>query len=971
MPTSPRHIPFVGRVQEMAELKVALDDALVGRGGLVMLAGEPGIGKTRLTEELMAIAKDRGALVAPGACYEGGSVPPYWPWTQAIRSLLIEPPEATLTALEARAAVIAEIVPEIRETLPNQQPAPEADPAMARFRLFESVTSFLNKVAAAQPLLLVLDDLHWADRSTLDLLEFVAREISLHPMLLVGGYRDMELARRHPLTDSLAELARVRGFQRILLRGLESTDVGRLVESAGKLTPSPALVEEIHSRTEGNPFFVTEVTRDLAREAAERGEDFDALKFRIPEGVRQSIGTRLNRLSEECNRVLRTAAVIGREFDFSVLAMTTDDLPESDLLDAVEEALAAGAIREAFRAGERYEFTHALIQETLADELSATRRTRLHARIVDALEQSHEKGGEERISELAFHAAEAELVVGAEKVAHYALMAGDRAFSAYAWAEAARHFETAYGVAQGGVEDAQFAAILSGLGRVWCMLPPKAQDFQDGWDLISRAFSLHLELGDTASAVALAQFPTQFAGIRGTAVVIGRALELVPPDSIDACRLLTRHSIALTDDLGDTAASRVAIERAVALAESLDDPVLKARTLVHRSIHAFSVANYREAAQIGSLAVEAARAADDTYTLVRIGPFVARAMLALGDRKVAEVLISESLAACQRVHDGHYERMNIFARAEALYTKGDFALVSETVLEDSRGRHLIEMIRSETGSETDDRADLIARLQGAAQNPSSVGPIAAASAAIIGHNSRDKEFLGLARSFAESGHPIQSNVPSGRVARQVALGLVAAVESDKKTAAQVYPELRERTGSADPRVFLPIDRILGLLARTLDRPTDAARHFEDALAFCRKAEFRPQLGWTCHDYAEFLLDPGEHANVEKAVSLIDEGLEIARELGMVPLEGRLTILQEMAASAAAPTPAYPDGLTEREVEVLRLLAAGSTNQQIADVLVIAPSTAAKHVANILGKTGSSNRAEAATYANQQGLVETR
>ena len=905
MPTSPRHIPFVGRVQEMAELKVALDDALVGRGGLVMLAGEPGIGKTRLTEELMAIAKDRGALVAPGACYEGGSVPPYWPWTQAIRSLLIEPPEATLTALEARAAVIAEIVPEIRETLPNQQPAPEADPAMARFRLFESVTSFLNKVAAAQPLLLVLDDLHWADRSTLDLLEFVARDISLHPMLLVGGYRDMELARRHPLTDSLAELARVRGFQRILLRGLESTDVGRLVESAGKLTPSPALVEEIHSRTEGNPFFVTEVTRDLAREAAERGEDFDALKFRIPEGVRQSIGTRLNRLSEECNRVLRTAAVIGREFDFSVLAMTTDDLPESDLLDAVEEALAAGAIREAFRAGERYEFTHALIQETLADELSATRRTRLHARIVDALEQSHEKGGEERISELAFHAAEAELVVGAEKVAHYALMAGDRAFSAYAWAEAARHFETAYGVAQGGVEDAQFAAILSGLGRVWCMVPPnQPHSFQDGWDLISRAFSLHLELGDTASAVALAQFPTQFARIRGTAVVIGRALELVPPDSIDACRLLTRHSIALTDDLGDTAASRVAIERAVALAESLDDPVLKARTLVHRSMHAFTVANYREAAQIGSLAVEAARAADDTYSLVRIGPFVARAMLALGDRKVAEVLISESLAAAQRVHDGQYERMNILARAEALYTKGDFALVSETVLEDSLvGHHLIEMIRSETGSETDDRADLIARLQGAAQNPSSVGPIAAASAAIIGHNSRDKEFLGLARSFAESGHPIQSNVPSGRVARQVALGLVAAVESDKKTAAQVYPELRERTGSADPRVFLPIDRILGLLARTLDRPTDAARHFEDALAFCRKAEFRPQLGWTCHDYAEFLLDPGEHANVEKAVSLIDEGLEIAHELGMVPLEGRLTILQEMAASAAAPTPA--------------------------------------------------------------------
>ncbi len=158
--------PFVGREREMAELTVALEGALEGRGGLVMLVGEPGIGKTRLTEELAKIARDRGVLVATGACYEGGSTPPYWPWTQAIRSLLTEPSEAILNALNPRAAVIAEIVLEIKNVLPDLAPAPEIDPEQARFRLFDLVTSFMNEVASSQPKVVVLDDLHWDDSST-------------------------------------------------------------------------------------------------------------------------------------------------------------------------------------------------------------------------------------------------------------------------------------------------------------------------------------------------------------------------------------------------------------------------------------------------------------------------------------------------------------------------------------------------------------------------------------------------------------------------------------------------------------------------------------------------------------------------------------------------------------------------------------------------------------------------------------
>jgi predicted ATPase len=385
----------------MAELTAVLDSAFEGRGGLVMLVGEPGIGKTRMAEELGVVAGDRGAQVVWGACYEGGGAPPYWPWIQAIRSLLTEPSDGVLSALEPRAAVIAEIVPEIRDLLTDVSKPPEVDPEQARFRLFDSVTIFLNAAAASRPLVVVLDDLHWADRSTLDLLEFVARDISSSPVLLIGGYRDLELSRRHPLSEALANLARAREFQRILLRGLESGEVGYLVEAVGDITLPIALIEEIHVRTEGNPFFVTEVMRDLAREAAERGGDFDAVRFRIPEGVREAIGIRLNRLSEECNQALQMAAVIGREFDFALLAALNQGLSDDALLGLIEEAAVVGALREISGPVERYEFTHALIQQTLVEELTAGRRVRLHIRIVDAIEELYADRLDDHVVELA------------------------------------------------------------------------------------------------------------------------------------------------------------------------------------------------------------------------------------------------------------------------------------------------------------------------------------------------------------------------------------------------------------------------------------------------------------------------------------------------------------------------------------------------------------------------------------------
>ncbi len=263
---------FVGRRREMAELTAALDDALAGRGRMVMLAGEPGIGKTRTAQELASHAERLGAQVWWGRCYEGEGAPPYWPWVQPIRSYVHQKDADQLRSeMGSGAADIGEIVPEVRERLPDLQPSPALVPEEARFRLFDSITTFLKNASQKQPLILVLDDLHWADASSLLLLEFLAREIGGCHILLVGTYRDVEVSRRHPLSRALGSLMREHPFQRMQLRGLTQQDAGRFIQAAAGVTPPAALVEEVHRRTEGNPLFLGEVVGLLTPEEIREG----------------------------------------------------------------------------------------------------------------------------------------------------------------------------------------------------------------------------------------------------------------------------------------------------------------------------------------------------------------------------------------------------------------------------------------------------------------------------------------------------------------------------------------------------------------------------------------------------------------------------------------------------------------------------------------------------------------------------
>ncbi len=431
---------FVGRARTLERLERALDAALGGHGRLVLLAGEPGIGKTRTAEEIARVASERGAQVVVGRCFEGEGAPAFWPWVQLLRQLVATSElERLRTALGADAAELTQLTPELRTRLPALPPASGLEGEQARFRLFDALTGFLRRRAQQGPLVLVLDDLHWADEASLLALEFLAPELHSAALLVVATFRDVEVRRDHSLSKLLGALARVPACERIALRGLEPAEVAALVEAVAGLAPSPGLASTVHEMTEGNPFFVFELAR-LLGEAGAPAEDPSTLA--LPQSVRDAIGRRLNALSADCNEVLRAAAVLGRAFDVALLSRVADRTPDA-LLDLLGEALGAGVLAEHEERVGHYMFGHSLVRQTLYEELSTPQRVRLHRRAAEALEAVFAASDEPPLSEIAHHFFEAAAGGSAEPAIASATRAAERAHALLGYEESARLYEQA------------------------------------------------------------------------------------------------------------------------------------------------------------------------------------------------------------------------------------------------------------------------------------------------------------------------------------------------------------------------------------------------------------------------------------------------------------------------------------------------------------------------------------------------
>ncbi|MDP1806950.1 MAG: AAA family ATPase, partial [Acidimicrobiales bacterium] len=365
-------------------MELALARSQEQSGGFVLVAGEPGIGKTRLVHEAVSAAAARGRMVAWGRCEEGDGAPPFWPWVQVMRALLEHPDTgAVRAALGAHGAELAQLVPEVAGVVGDLGPPKPLDPAGARYRFFEAVGGFLEKLATSGALALVIDDLQWADPPSLELTVHLARRVPTLNALLIATYRDVDPAPDGRLTETLAALGRLPGRLNVRLGGLNRDEVAQfMAHEAGGEAPA-GVVDVVWARAAGNPFFVGELTRLLV---AEKRLTADAAGAAVPWAVRQVVERRLARLPDETQRLLTVAAVTGLDFDLRVVAAAAG-VSLDTALDLIDLAVAAGVVAEQPAAAERFVFAHALVQETVYAEASRLRRARLHGQVAEALEQ--------------------------------------------------------------------------------------------------------------------------------------------------------------------------------------------------------------------------------------------------------------------------------------------------------------------------------------------------------------------------------------------------------------------------------------------------------------------------------------------------------------------------------------------------------------------------------------------------------
>jgi class 3 adenylate cyclase len=905
---------FVGREPELEELRGAVDEALGGRGRLLLLVGEPGIGKTRTAEELATYARLRGAKVHWGRCHEGEGAPAYWPWAEAIRSYVREAdPVGLAWEMGARRAEIATIVPELAEREGTQPEAPPTEAEQARFRLFDAVAGFLTGAGRSRPLVLVLDDLHWADEPSLLLLKFVARQLGDSGLLIVGTYRDVELGRHHPLARTLGDLAAVEQSSRVTLRGLDAAAIDRYIERTTGGPVPPGLAEAVHDQTEGNPFFVAEVVRLLASEGAlERAAA--GREVAIPQGVREVVGRRLDALSEEANRTLAVAAAIGRQFDVAVLERVLDASRE-DVERVLADGIAAQVIRESRRRVGRYVFSHALVRETLYAEIAGPRRVRLHGEIARALEEVHADDVEPHLAELAYHFLEAAPAGEAEKAVDYGERAARRATDQLAHEEAAAHYERVLDVvADGGPGDRhgelglrlELGAALTRAGR-----------FVAARRTLEEAATMARELGESEALVRAALGVSDLSEAGGTdeaiVALLGEALDLVgADDSGERSRLLRglAGEYVWTDPQGRGLSL---IEEAAEVARRAGDPSAEAMALGQRQflLVARPEASEERLETIDELGAAAERAGDREMA-VRAHSYRLSALLQLGDVAGADRELEAYAALAEALRQPRHLWRTPMKRAARAIMDGRFEEARALALEAARGGERAEEPLAAQFYAV--QMALLHTYEGTVEEMlPEVRRMSERYPAIIAWR------MSLVSFLVEAGRPDEARVEFERLAGNdfedipvdaqwltgmARLGEAAAQLGDIDRSRILYDRLEPFSGQAvitGPGAASngPVDRNLGMLALTLGRPDDSVRHLEAAVELAARMGDRPMLADSRMRLAAALLERGAGGDRERALELLTKTLDEGQRLGMRRLVERAIALRLEAHGVSA------------------------------------------------------------------------
>lgn len=964
---------FVGRREALSSLQKGFSRALKGAGSLVMISGEPGIGKTRCAEECAQAIEDQGGLVLWGRCYEQSGAPPYWPWVQILREYAAANSDDELrVALASQGEAIATLVPELSERLgiASGNLSPGSKPEES-FRIFDAVANLFARHSHDVPLALIFDDLHWADESSLALLEFMAKALPQNRIFVVCTYRDAEVTRKSLLLATLGELARSRYVDRIRLSGLDPSETASLASAVSGLELRPDIVDAIFRQTDGNPLFVEEVARVVATEhAAASGQ---LISIDVPDGIREAIGRRLDRLSTECNDLLAVASVLGRDFDIRVVAEVLGATLDA-ALDHLADAFREGILQRESAGLSTYRFTHAVIRETIYDELPTIERLRCHQRVAAAMVKLYAGRLEPVLSQLAHHYREASALGDFESAVDLALQAAAHDVRLYALEDACRHYDMALQtlLENGREDDPRTAETYFRKGRVALTagkIPLAIESLSRGVELARRKGDAEL-LADCTLALV---FGSSHLPQHQTVPLLEEALSILPETDLKRrASALANLAFALRSTTSINEAGKVG-RQAIALARESGDPEILARALRFVCMalrgHAETL---QERIRHGTEALERCGAINDREEIAECCYWHLLNLMEDGQIDAAEKLLGRYAQHSSQHHLHRHDYQARLLRAALCLLHGEWKAAEDRI--DDALEQGLRLNRHEAEGVYGAQMFLLNR---------DLGRLRSMRPVVEGMLEQQHGGLwepGLMLMCCETGLADRARAALDAVAGQDFSGVprddmwlicmvfcaeACAHLADKAKAAILYGLLEpyeDQTANHPTAICLgSIAGHLGLLADLVGRKEAARRHFENGIAKNRAMRAWPALARSQFWLARMLMADQADESREEARKLLADAEQLASRFSMTGL------LADIGSQSPEPAHNYPDGLTSREIEVLQLLAIGRSNKDISTVLSISLSTVATHVRSILNKTGCANRTEAAGYANRKQL----
>jgi DNA-binding SARP family transcriptional activator len=900
---------FTGRVSERQRLAELFDAAREGDCRVALLSGEPGIGKTRLSVQVALEARQSDAAVLYGRSDEDLQAP-HGPWIEALSHYVEHAPEDVLRDhIERHGGELARLVPALADRVSSVPRPRETEPDTQRYLLWGAVVGLLREASAAEPMVLVLDDLHWADKPSLLLLKHVVTHAHGMHALIVGTYRESELSHGH-LPDALADLAREGGTDRLSLTGLDESEIAAIVESAGGHgldQDGKRISADLLRETDGNPFYVVELLRHLLdSDAVLRHDDGswiaqpDVVALGSPQSVREVIDRRVARLGRDVVEVLSVAAVIGQDFDTDLL-LRIHNRSDDQLLQLLEEAVDAMVLVESAEVAGRFSFAHALINHTLYANLGTTRRARVHRRVAEALEELLGSSPGARVTELAYHWAKAAAPTARSKAAAYARLAGQHALSKLGPDEALRWFQQALALQdqEAPVPPAERCELLVGLGEAQRQVGEAS--FRG---TLLEASGLANDLGDASLAAKAA-----IANNRGVASAfgdvdtdrleaLGRALELDRFTTPARCaRLISLQAVELASDF-DHERRRALAEEALALARHAGDPATLARVLQDYifALTAPDTLQHRrellpelleQATLANDPALEFFAAGTRLHVSVEGGELDEAEQAAKRAREIAEEIRQPSLRWFSRYFESGLAQLRGDLVATERLAEEALQLGSEAGQPDAflvYGGQLAA-VRVEQGR----AAELVALVEQTAEATPRMPVWRAALAHLYCVVGRTTEAAAIIER-AVSDH--FNHVPHDQSRlMMLAYYAIAASETAAKDAAAVLYELMEPW--SDQVIWIAasglghVGRHVGSLAATLGWHELADQHFATASAF---HERNGMLLWEAHGrlaWAEALASRGRQ---DAALTEVARALSLAREHGYVAIERRASAL---------------------------------------------------------------------------------